>query len=385
LKHTIEEITGIKDLYEYKTASVAQKMSWASRRQTTRIEDQAYCLLGLFGVHMPPLYGEEEHAFFRLQLEIIAKTNDDSIFAWNSEISVNHGLLAHSPNNFMGSHSVVKATWDHLRPPHVMTSQGVYAHFQLISLRSEYLAPLNCGLRELDEPRGRKISVIALPLEQFNTPTGSIWRRKGRFEIVELHPLETAKKERTKLHVPQIPQLVEGEHRNTGVVTLILVPYKALNDRGFRKEHFSTLSEYVLVSREEGYFIRPGDFGHRLELLIRAKPKEETRQTAVAVVIFRNVELQRFGLVIGFLGGRLWVDIVVLDAEETGHQILSRSIGQEKLQPVRKLVMGRDRISRPFSNGSLNCRLMKTTSDRNLIADVTFDPEGKLSWPVRGP
>ncbi|KAK3309476.1 heterokaryon incompatibility protein-domain-containing protein [Chaetomium strumarium] len=35
--------------------SIAQKTSWASERQTTRIEDEAYCLLGLFGVHMPLL------------------------------------------------------------------------------------------------------------------------------------------------------------------------------------------------------------------------------------------------------------------------------------------------------------------------------------------
>ncbi|KAF2498796.1 hypothetical protein BU16DRAFT_548435 [Lophium mytilinum] len=39
-------------------ASVAQRMSWAASRMVTRPEDQAYCLLGIFGVHMPLLYGE---------------------------------------------------------------------------------------------------------------------------------------------------------------------------------------------------------------------------------------------------------------------------------------------------------------------------------------
>jgi hypothetical protein len=43
------------NLAEY---SVAQRMSWATRRVTTRAEDSAYCLLGLFGVNMPLLYGE---------------------------------------------------------------------------------------------------------------------------------------------------------------------------------------------------------------------------------------------------------------------------------------------------------------------------------------
>lgn len=35
--------------------SVAQRLSWAAKRQTTRLEDQAYCLLGLFNIGMPIL------------------------------------------------------------------------------------------------------------------------------------------------------------------------------------------------------------------------------------------------------------------------------------------------------------------------------------------
>ena len=38
-------------------------MSWASRRVTTRDEDIAYCLLGMFDVNMPLIYGEGEKAF----------------------------------------------------------------------------------------------------------------------------------------------------------------------------------------------------------------------------------------------------------------------------------------------------------------------------------
>ncbi|KAL2206723.1 HET-domain-containing protein [Sarocladium strictum] len=78
----ISEITGInwKFLYfkylnipdEIESASVAQKMSWAAKRQTTRSEDMAYCLMGLFDVNMPLLYGEGgEKAFCRLQEEIL--------------------------------------------------------------------------------------------------------------------------------------------------------------------------------------------------------------------------------------------------------------------------------------------------------------------------
>lgn len=50
--------------------SVAQRMSWANGRQTTKVEDRAYSLLGIFDVNMPMLYGEGGGAFIRLQGEI---------------------------------------------------------------------------------------------------------------------------------------------------------------------------------------------------------------------------------------------------------------------------------------------------------------------------
>ena len=61
---------------------VAQIMSWAASRKTTRVEDRAYSLMGLLDVNMPMLYGEGKKAFHRLQLEIIRSSNDQSIFAW---------------------------------------------------------------------------------------------------------------------------------------------------------------------------------------------------------------------------------------------------------------------------------------------------------------
>ncbi|KAK5701676.1 hypothetical protein LTR97_004494 [Elasticomyces elasticus] len=49
---------------------VAQRLSWAEHRQTKRKEDKAYSLLGIFGVFMPLIYGEGDHAFIRLREEI---------------------------------------------------------------------------------------------------------------------------------------------------------------------------------------------------------------------------------------------------------------------------------------------------------------------------
>ena len=51
-------------------------MSWAAHRETARVEDIAYCLLGIFDVNMPLLYGEGKRAFIRLQQEIMKETHD---------------------------------------------------------------------------------------------------------------------------------------------------------------------------------------------------------------------------------------------------------------------------------------------------------------------
>ena len=64
--------------------SVAQRMSWMAIRRTTRVEDEAYCLFGLFGINMPTLYGEGENAFYRLQEEIMRTSTDNSLIAWTS-------------------------------------------------------------------------------------------------------------------------------------------------------------------------------------------------------------------------------------------------------------------------------------------------------------
>ena len=62
--------------------SISERMRWYGRRKTTRIEDEAYCLLGLLDIHMPTLYGEGSNAFQRLQEEIMKQSPDTTLFAW---------------------------------------------------------------------------------------------------------------------------------------------------------------------------------------------------------------------------------------------------------------------------------------------------------------
>ncbi|USP78162.1 hypothetical protein yc1106_05436 [Curvularia clavata] len=101
--HVLEETRSLNEV------SVAERMSWAAHRQSTRIEDVAYCLLGIFDIHMPLLYGEGEKAFIRLQEEILKTTDDYSLFAWRadgSHQSTYRGLLARSPTEFQHCRSI---------------------------------------------------------------------------------------------------------------------------------------------------------------------------------------------------------------------------------------------------------------------------------------
>ncbi|KAL4065683.1 heterokaryon incompatibility protein-domain-containing protein [Scleroderma yunnanense] len=90
----------------------AQIMSWAANRKTTRVEDRAYSLLGLLDVNMAMLYGEGKNAFHRLQLEIIHKSNDQSIFAWGHGKGGIRSVLADDPSLFRDCHNVVEMDRD---------------------------------------------------------------------------------------------------------------------------------------------------------------------------------------------------------------------------------------------------------------------------------
>ncbi|KAK5720405.1 hypothetical protein LTR17_015042 [Elasticomyces elasticus] len=98
--------------------STAQRMSWAAKRQTTRLEDIAYSLLGIFGVKMPLLYGEGKTAFLRLQMEIIKFSTDQSIFAWehlnlqsdNSNSEQREKLLAPHPMHYAAVAKVIRTS-----------------------------------------------------------------------------------------------------------------------------------------------------------------------------------------------------------------------------------------------------------------------------------
>lgn len=162
--------------------TVHVRMSWAAYRRTTRLEDEAYCLMGLFGINMPLLYGEGPRAFRRLQEEIMRVTEDYTLLAWSNKRSLqisadelaapSSGLLAASPLDFAMFHlgslldsPITDPVWQRAHPPisdavvSKCKREGSYTHcFRALEPPADHLPPYLTS-------RGMRIS---LPLFQLS-------------------------------------------------------------------------------------------------------------------------------------------------------------------------------------------------------------------------
>jgi Heterokaryon incompatibility protein (HET) len=108
----ISRITGISktDLLHFKpgTHDIRRRMRWASKRSTTRVEDMAYCLIGIFDVSLRIAYGEGKVAFHRLQAEILERCHDRGLFLWNGEASAYNSMLAAGPECFSDNDNLTR-------------------------------------------------------------------------------------------------------------------------------------------------------------------------------------------------------------------------------------------------------------------------------------
>ncbi|KAI3331430.1 hypothetical protein HD806DRAFT_518455 [Xylariaceae sp. AK1471] len=153
----------IRDLLN--TYGIANIMSWASQRRTTRSEDIAYCMFGLFNVNMPLLYGEGgEEAFLRLQKSIFQKSDDQSILAWDIYQPTHRPLVslsstfAPSPYSFFDG-GKIHPSWttnnssNTQRHKMKLSEEGLAVTLLLCpchfpSLRSDcYMGFLDCGIK----------------------------------------------------------------------------------------------------------------------------------------------------------------------------------------------------------------------------------------------
>ena len=176
--------------------SVAQKMKWASKRKTTREEDIAYCLMGLFDVNMPLLYGEGKKAFYRLQKAILGISSDHSILAFRSDLSKDlftgeSPLLAPHPTFFRDEvrnmHMPARGTNTSLSGTTLSVEMLICPLEGNGMLRNDYIGILDCSIDE--DPSMRPailLSAVHRKKLMFRRSPGYI----SLFRLGSKHPME---------------------------------------------------------------------------------------------------------------------------------------------------------------------------------------------------
>ena len=161
--------------------SIAQRMSWASKRETTRPEDIAYCLMGIFDVNMPLLYGEGNKAFIRLQEHVAKDSDDQSIFCWQREPV--HGefqeetssFWAASPRDYQHS-SVYQPIRTGTAQPFTITNAGLQITGKLQVYDDSWRLFLNCYNNKIPH------TFVKLPLKRLGQDGDQFLRIPGRIE-----------------------------------------------------------------------------------------------------------------------------------------------------------------------------------------------------------
>ncbi|KAI0161831.1 heterokaryon incompatibility protein-domain-containing protein [Hypoxylon sp. FL1284] len=223
----IEKITGIERSVlltgNFDTVCIAKRMSWAANRKTTRVEDTAYSLLGIFGVNIPLLYGEGTRSFVRLQEEIMKVSDDHTLFAWGLPLELKHlddsdmqslyenprlpdvishsklhGLLASSPSDFVTGHDVRPLQILQPDMPPMVSSSGVRIELPVwtqIKLPVQYAA-ISCHVH------GHNMQYLGIPLlrwgERFTARCGPLallpntdWPNRARETLLVRKPIES--------------------------------------------------------------------------------------------------------------------------------------------------------------------------------------------------
>jgi hypothetical protein len=181
LSERIFEITKIKEgrmgdnIYQ---ASISERMSWVSHRETTRIEDIAYCMLGIFDINMPLLYGEGTKAFIRLQEEIIRVSNDQSIFCWewnNAHVDRNWpSMLSPSPKTFQNSGAYHKAPGANDSISYSVSNSGLSISLRLLTVAYTRLHWPSTAYRSYDSQGRRFLAVLDVVCSDTNERVGIV-------------------------------------------------------------------------------------------------------------------------------------------------------------------------------------------------------------------
>jgi hypothetical protein len=292
-------------------------MSWASRRKTTREEDIAYCLLGIFDISMPLLYGEGSKAFIRLQEQIIKEYDDESLFAWRST-SLGHtsGLLAPSPVAFARSANIVPcltpAAMLSMSGPITVTSRGIRMEVPVERLSGyspkAYLIRLNCKTVSVDRESGIRVGIIVAALAKIQGYPSSA-SMYGRIEPDRLHMFVP----NTDLALQTVFLLKENNLEDFDLAAFDVFLIRTMPEwpagLSYRLDHVEPLEAW---DEKNETFRRPkiGNDDRPFVLVFRRDFTDSIGQCSAYFIVAVGREITTSHVRDGILGGRIWCDSV---------------------------------------------------------------------------
>ncbi|RYP14268.1 hypothetical protein DL765_006497 [Monosporascus sp. GIB2] len=290
----VEKTTGVprpflQGIAELRTASVAQRMSWAAQRHTKREEDLAYCLLGIFDVSMGMRYGEGgDKAFFRLQEEIMKTTRDDSILAWglgvkepftsnSAQVTVGR-ILAAAPSDFANSGQIVsrEGSSTFLHSLDISGGRLRICLSLLTTSASNAIGLLQCG------PEHDTQQVVGIPLAKMTSGSSDEYVRPRGWHSV-LQPITASSASPKPIHI-----MIDSERKKSMEVN---EQYWSYDDDGFAEVNLDLVDvaprscwdkERALITST----IEPNDTTH--QILARFRHSEEGSRDFVIVLKFKQ-------------------------------------------------------------------------------------------------
>ncbi|KAF5346940.1 hypothetical protein D9758_010163 [Tetrapyrgos nigripes] len=369
LQDVIEAVTGIpcNVLLDNgpQRISIATKMSWAAMRETTRAEDRAYCLMGIFGVHMPTLYGEGEYnAFIRLQLEIIKFSHDRSIFAWKAaegDTEMTRGLLAKSPYEFRHSGNVRISDDNCGITPFSMTNMGLHIEFPMLPVQDElddvFLAFLDCRLEKGGEQ-------LCIHLKRAGHPDQNqfvrcwpdeielkhaSWRPPGTMSVYAVHGAEARRK--------------KGAAKTC---TFNLKPLHGFAGLAIQQKSYIWQSTEEREQEHQGGEIPFwGGLDRDLKLFV-------SNGSDITLLFLHEATGEKFGVIVGVHNMHIFSDIAIdagLGMSPLEHELLKQSytLGNRRHVPER----GWDRVSRSLGGERLvSLAIRKTVKPGEYDIDI---------------
>ncbi|KAK7209470.1 hypothetical protein V2G26_016648 [Clonostachys chloroleuca] len=271
LRGSISEVTGIDEYYLnpanrivfssvhqwLSRASVAERLSWAAGRETTRAEDMAYCLLGIFDINMPMLYGEGIKAFKRLQEEIMKVDDDCSLLCWGYDMAQEaltifedeSSILAPHPKYFKNCRGIKPCTLPgYMMPSFSLNQRGLKIKAPILDdITHAHLSyvVLGCGIipeteRGNDQGKAGSRLFVSLPLVSngaCKSRAGDVETQQGEYHrptwcrptLVSMKFLKKAK----------LKELLIRRAASKSAVTIRRCPFRLLfqNSPLFKTEH----------------------------------------------------------------------------------------------------------------------------------------------------